>query len=96
MRAGGGIVPAAMPLASATAISARVATPLALSFAPGSCTCAAMTIRSSGSDRPGISAISVRIGLVVNWLAIVTRTERPRQASREAPAAAASRRAAKP
>ena len=47
-----------------TASSASVATPLALSFAPGSCTCAARTTRSSGATLPGISATSVRDRLV--------------------------------
>src|SRR5690348_14127944 len=62
-----------MARCSATAISATVADPLALSFAPGSCTCAAMTMRSEGRETPGSSAISIRAGRPVKLLAIVTR-----------------------
>ena len=72
VRAGGATLPSRIAVAKATAISAPVATPLALSLAPGSWTCAAITIRSSGATRPGISAISDRTGAVENWLATVT------------------------
>ena len=62
-------------MARARASSASVATPLALSFAPGSCTCAARITRSSGAVRPRISPTSVRVGFRVKLLAIVTRTD---------------------
>ena len=82
VRAGFGMRPLAMPAANACASSMFVAVPLALSFAPGSCRCALMTMRSLGNIVPGISATSVRSGLFAKVLAISTRT-------RALPAAAA-------
>ena len=65
------------PLLNSTAVvratSARSPTPVALSLAPGSCTCAEYTKRSSGRTAPRISATTVRSGRVSNRVVMSAR-----------------------
>jgi hypothetical protein len=78
--------PARTSAASARAISACAPTPDALSLAPGSCTCALNTNRSSGLASPRTSATSVSSSARQARALACTRT-------RTGPAASASRSA---
>ena len=62
VRSGDGSAPVLTASASARARPYNVAHPLASSFAPGSWTCATITMRSAGRDVPRISATSERFG----------------------------------
>ncbi len=96
VRAGGGNAPSVIAACRASAAASSVPVPLALSLAPGSCTWATSTTRSSGQRVPGNSATSVRTGRRWKTVSALTCTVTGPAASRARRRSAARGVALKP